>query len=124
MTQILDDMALDYLAMGIVDDADDITTCNKCAASIMPWFMRCEACDHDGTPALPQMWMCGECGMDDYESEYDAERCCNPLHLTNDGDVTLCGLDVDNQLLVTNNDDTDFFNDINMCIECESVLML
>ena len=73
----LDDLARDYVAMGICE-AEDVRTCLKCGFSVMPWYIRCEACGDTSpfTPPEPPRWMCNLCGYDEHESEYDAEECC------------------------------------------------
>ena len=40
-----DDLYDDYVAMGIIDPEDDDTfPCAQCGFTIMPWWLRCEAC--------------------------------------------------------------------------------
>ena len=69
----LDDMTRDYLAMGIIEEEDlktDVFPCQKCGWSVMPWYLRCEACG-DPHPREPkseddeETWRCG----DDYDEE-------------------------------------------------------
>ena len=77
----MDDMARDYLAMGVIaeEDIGDIKKCLHCRASVMPWQLRCEECGSSSpfTPKPPLLWTCCFCGMSDYESERDAEACCS-----------------------------------------------
>ncbi len=72
----IDDIARDYVAMGV--EEEDIKDCLHCGASVMPWQLLCEGCGSGSpfTPKPPQLWMCNLCGMNDYESEQDAEECC------------------------------------------------
>lgn len=73
----MDDLARDYVAMGITE-AEDVGECKKCGASVLPWFLGCEACG-DPSPLRepdPERWTCNWCGTD---SERDAEECCMVL---------------------------------------------
>ena len=73
----MDEIARNYVAMGITEE-EDIGTCLHCEASVMPWQLLCEGCGSGSpfTPTPAPLWMCNLCGMDDYESEQDAEECC------------------------------------------------
>ena len=75
---------------GIVveDDEDlDFYNCAKCGATVCPWHSRCEGCG-DTDPASPpreRRWTCNKCGVDDHESEADAEDCYQS-HFQHDDD--------------------------------------
>ena len=73
----LDDLAKDYLAMGIIeeDNLDELSNCVHCDATVMPWYLQCEGCGknpHKADP--PPTWLCSTC-TDEHESENDANRC-------------------------------------------------
>ena len=77
--QFLDDIARDHVAMGTVE-VEDIKTCLRCQASVLPWQLQCEGCGSSTpfTPPAPPRWFCTDCGLDDHESQEDAELCCRP----------------------------------------------
>ena len=74
----LDDLARDYLAMGVIDEDNllELYNCLHCEATIMPWWTRCEGCGKNpNTPDPPPTWFCSICMDDEHESEIDANRC-------------------------------------------------
>ena len=66
----LDDLAQDYVAMGISDE-DNIWPCGQCGASILPWYLRCEGCGGNGKAKKPVMFLCQ--WDEEHENEYEAE---------------------------------------------------
>ena len=73
----MDDMARDYIAMGVVEDESEIRECPECGASWMPWQLMCEGCGNTSRTKKPEMWLCGLCS-EEFKSERDAEECCAP----------------------------------------------
>lgn len=93
----LDNLARDYIAMGVHDEEnnEDLYNCVACGATVMPWYMQCETCgrsnprrfyckrceentgEEDGhthdTEDHPTFY-CTRC-MEEYDIDTDANRC-------------------------------------------------
>ena len=52
---VLDEIARNYIAMGVVEDESDIRDCKRCGFSIMPWHIGCEACGSNGETGLSEL---------------------------------------------------------------------
>lgn len=98
---VLDEMGRNYLAMGIIENTDDVKTCPRCQASVMPWHMGCEGCGNTDMSEPKERWCCSNC-TEEYESEDDADRCCAPMcfcceqyYDTPEEAERCCGLDAD-----------------------------